>query len=272
MQLHYQVHAGRGPHLLLVHGFLTGPAQWSSNLQALAGHCTPITVSLWGHAGAPSPADLDAYDPAHYVACFDAIRRELGVARWFLLGYSLGAGLTIRYALTHPERVHGHVFTNSTSALADEAQQRRWLDEAEETATRILQDGHAAMERIPVHPRHARKLPPTVYEALCADAARHDPAGIANTLRRTSPQASVRARLRDNARPALLVCGTRERRFRPLRDHALLQTPHLQVADLAAGHGMNMEDPAGFNEAVIRFLTGFWDGPGGPARAEPAQV
>jgi 2-succinyl-6-hydroxy-2,4-cyclohexadiene-1-carboxylate synthase len=254
MELDYQVHAGRGPHLLLVHGFLTGPAQWSTNLPALSEHCTPITVSLWGHAGAPSPGDLDAYDPGHYVDCFEAIRRDLGVADWFLLGYSLGAGLTIRYALEHPERVLGHIFTNSTSALADEAQQRRWLDEADDTAARILQGGRAAMERIPVHPRHARKLPSAVFEALCAEAARHDPRGIANTLRRTSPLASVRARLGANVRPALLVCGTRERRFQPLRDYALAQMPHLQVADLDAGHGMNMEDPAGFNDAVAGFL------------------
>ena len=34
-------------------------------------------------------------------------------------GQSLGATLTLRYALDHPERVLAQVFTNSTSALAD---------------------------------------------------------------------------------------------------------------------------------------------------------
>jgi 2-succinyl-6-hydroxy-2,4-cyclohexadiene-1-carboxylate synthase len=254
MQLRYEVHPGAGPHLLLVHGFLTGPSQWLSNLPALAEHCTPVTVSLWGHAGAASPADLDAYDPQSYVAGFDAVRRELGVTRWFLLGYSLGAGLTIRYALEHPGRVIAHAFTNSTSALAGDEQQQRWQTDADESADKILNGGRAAMERIPVHPRHAHKLPKPVYQALCADAQRHDPLGIANTLRRTNPQASVRARLGDNTRPVLLICGTRERRFRPHRDYAATVMPHLQVADLDSGHGMNMEDPQGFNAAVIAFI------------------
>jgi pimeloyl-ACP methyl ester carboxylesterase len=254
MQLTYQVHSGRGPFLLLVHGFLTGPSQWLANLAGLAEHCTPVTVSLWGHAGAPSPEDPESYDPDSYVAGFETLRKSLGAGRWFVLGYSLGAGLTIRYALMHPERVHGHAFTNSTSAMAGAEQQRKWLEGAQASAARIRDGGHAAMERIPVHPRHARKLPPPIYEALCADAARHDPAGIANTLLRTNPLATVRERLPDNVRPALLLCGTRERRFRPHRDHAAAHMPQLEVADLDAGHGMNMEAPDAFNAALVAFL------------------
>ncbi|MFU8816803.1 MAG: alpha/beta fold hydrolase [Pseudomonadales bacterium] len=254
MQLRYQIHPGQGPHLLLVHGFLTGPSQWLCNLPALSEHCTPVTVSLWGHAGAPSPAELQAYDPDHYVAAFDAIRAALQAERWFLLGYSLGAGLTIRYSLRHPHRVIGHAFTNSTSALADAEQQQRWRADADQAADKILQGGLAAMERIPVHPRHAIKLPGSIYQALCADAARHDPVGIANTLRRTNPEASVRARLGDNERPALLICGSRERRFQPHRSHAIARMPYLRVIDLDAGHGMNMEAPAAFDAAMIDFL------------------
>lgn len=254
MELTYRVHPGRGPHLLLVHGFLTGPGQWRPNLAGLSDHAIPVTVSLWGHAGAPSPEAPEQYDPETYVAAFERLRARLGIERWFALGYSLGAGLTIRYALTHPERVLGHAFTNSTSALADEAQQRTWLAGAQASADRIRDGGHAAMERIPVHPRHARKLPADVYRSLCEDAARHDPPGIANTLLRTNPRASVRARLGENQRPALLICGLRERRFRPHRDHAAAHMPELRVADLDAGHAMNMEAPAAFNAALIAFL------------------
>jgi pimeloyl-ACP methyl ester carboxylesterase len=254
MELRYHVHAGQGPYLLLVHGFLTGPSQWLPNLTGLAAHCTPVTVSLWGHAGAPSPVDLHRYDPEGYVAAFEAVRELLGAEHWFVLGYSLGAGLTIRYALTHPERVYGHAFTNSTSAMADAHQQRAWLEGAEASAAHIREGGHGAMARIPVHPRHARRLPQPVYQALQTDAARHDPAGIANTLLRTNPRATVRDRLGDNTRPALLLCGLRERRFRPHRDYAAAHMPHLDVIDLDAGHGVNMEAPEAFNAALTAFL------------------
>ena len=254
MELEYQVHPGRGPHLLLVHGFLTGPAQWDANVPALARDCTPVTVSLWGHAGAPSPGDPEPYQPEGYVAAFERIRQRLGAERWFLLGYSLGAGLTIRYTLTHPERVHGHAFTNSTSAMADAAQRRAWREGADASAASIRDGGHPAMEKIPVHPRHARRLPPVLYDALCRDAARHDPAGIANTLLHTNPDVSVRERLEENVRPALLLCGARERRFLAHRDYAAARMPNLEVVNLDAGHGMNMEAPDAFNNALAGFL------------------
>ena len=253
-KLSHTVHAGDGPFLLMVHGFLTGPSQWRPNLEALAAHCTPVTVSLWGHAGAPSPAQPASYAPEAYVDAFEALREQLGAERWFVLGYSLGAGLTIRYALDHPQRVIGQLFTNSTSALADADQQRRWMTDAAAAAQRIASGGLAAMEQIPVHPRHARRLPAEVYQALCADAARHDPAGIAGTLQHTNPRASVRDRLAANRVPARLICGSREQRFLPHRDFAAAHMPHLDVVSLDAGHGLNMEAPADFNRAVLSFL------------------
>jgi 2-succinyl-6-hydroxy-2,4-cyclohexadiene-1-carboxylate synthase len=254
MRLAWQLHDGEGPALLLVHGFLTSPRQWLLNLPALARHCRPVTVALWGHGGAPAPVDPALYHPDAYVEEFERIRDELALDHWFLLGYSLGAGLTIRYALTHPERIAGHIFTNSTSALADRVRVAEIRSGAAAAAEHILDGGHAAMARIPVHPRHARKLPGLVYDALVADAAHHAPSGIANTIRYTSPESSVRDELPRNRRPALLVCGSRERRFQPLRTVAAETMPGLEIVDLDAGHGMNMERPEEFNAAVAAFI------------------
>jgi pimeloyl-ACP methyl ester carboxylesterase len=231
MNLVWQDHGGTGPALLLVHGFLSSPSQWRLNLPTFAAHCRPVTVTLWGHGGAPAPDAPEAYGPAHYVEQFERIRAALGIERWFVLGYSLGAGLTIRYALTHPEHVLGHVFTNSTSALADADRIAEWRAAAEPAAQRILAGGHAAMERI-------------------------------NTMRYTNPATSVRARLGDNTRPALLVCGARERRFQPLRAAAAAEMANLEIVDLDAGHGMNMEAPAAFDRAVLAFLQKVTDSAG----------
>lgn len=251
--LPFTVHPGDGPPALLVHGFLSSPAQWQDNLAALSTRVTPVTVSLWGHAGAPHPGEA-AYPPDAYVAALDAVRQALGAPRVVLVGYSLGAALTLRYALDHPERVLAHVFTNSTSALADEDQQRRWRDDAPAAAARILEGGRKALTRIPVHPRFARNLPPHLYQALMDDAERHDPAGIAATLTHTTPAASVRHRIDANVRPALLVCGRRETRFLPLRDFAAARMPGLTVRDVDGGHAMTMDAAATFNAAVGEFL------------------
>jgi len=255
MRLHYEQHDGDGPHLLLVHGFLMSRAQWRNNLAALSGVCRPVVVELWGHGRSPAPEDTAPYHPDSYVEAFDAIRADLGIERWWLCGYSLGAGLTIRYALTHPHRVYGHAFTNSTSAFAEPEQTDTWQRGAAAAAQSIVAGGIAAIERMPVHPRHAKRLAPDLYAALMEDAAGLSPQGIANTLRYTNPNATVRGRVHANACPALLVCGSAETRFAKHREFARTTMPKLSIVDLAVGHGVNMEDAAGFNRAIGEFIT-----------------
>ena len=250
----WQVHEGNGPPLLLVHGFLSSRSQWLLNLDALAEGCTPVTLELFGHHDSPSPEDAACYDPAYYLRAFEEIRTELGAEKWFVLGYSMGAGLTLRYALDHPDRVIGHLFTNSTSGLADADGQASLKESAEESARRIRNGGQAAMVRIPVHPKHGWRLPKPVHDALVADAQSHDPGGVANTIGITIPAISQRDRLADNTRPACLIWGTKEKRFAEMADYAIQTMPHLTTERLDAGHGMNMEDAPGFNEAVLRFV------------------
>ena len=254
-QLHFDVHDGDGPHLLLVHGFLMSREQWRNNVAQLARFCRPVVVELWGHGRSPAPDDTTSYHPDSYVEAFETIRRQLGIERWWVCGYSLGAGLTIRYALTHPERVYGHVFTNSTSAFADVDQIEAWQRGAIQAAQSIVSLGIEAIERMPVHPRHAKRLAADLYDALMRDAARLSPLGIANTLRYTNPNATVRGRVHDNVVQALLICGSAETRFAPHRAFAQAQMPNLSIVDLAVGHGVNMEDADGVNRAVGAFIT-----------------
>ncbi len=252
--VHWETHGGSGPHLLLVHGLLSSRAQWLLNIAALQKFCQPVSLELFGHGRSPSPDDPECYRPAYYLKCFEAIRQTLDIEQWFVLGYSLGAGLTIRYAVEQPQRVIGHIFTNSTSGLADTEQVAAWRESASETAQRIRSGGHDAMERIPVHPKHARKLPQSVVDNLVRDAALHDPNGIASTLEITNPEVSARAMVSKNTRPALLIFGARERRFQAHKAYVEANMPKLTIAELDAGHGVNMEAADAFNKAVESFV------------------
>ena len=73
-------------------------------------------------------------------------------------------------------------------------------------------------------------------------------------LRYTNPCVSVRSEVHGNARPALLVCGARERRFQPHRAFAEANMPCLEIVDIDAGHGVNMEAHETFNAAVASFI------------------
>ena len=255
VNLAYRVHPGRGPYLALLHGFLSSSSQWQDNLAALSEHVTPVTIELWGHGASPSPDDPAAYTPQRYVAELERIRQALGAQQWYLCGYSIGAGMTIRYVHTHPERVIAHAFTNSASAFADEAMQSAWHKDGMARSGRIVERGLKEVERIAVHPKFAKRLPRATYDALMRDAATLCPRAIAHTITYTTPQASIRGIAAVNPRPALLCHGVHERRFEPLAQWAQQHMAQLQIAPIDAGHAVNMEAPAAFNQALSTFFT-----------------
>jgi pimeloyl-ACP methyl ester carboxylesterase len=240
---------------LLVHGILSGRAQWGPNLAALATVGRPVVVELWGHGRSPTPRDPDAYRPDAYVEAFDRIRAQLGVDRWLLCGQSLGGSLTLRYALTHPDRVIAQVFTNSVSALGDEEWRSVRRKTGDALAEAIVAGGREAIERMPIHPLRATRIPEPAHRAVLDDAAMLDPEGVAMAFRHTATEASVRDRVSTNRVPTLLVCGEREKRFLPERDFATATMPHLEVVNIpGAGHAVNLEAAAEFNGAVTEFF------------------
>ena len=204
MKLHVEVEPeGRGPPLLLVHGFLSSRAQWRPNLAALKQYVRPVIVELWGHGRSPAPEDPEAYRVTSYIDAFEAIRRDLGVDRWLVCGQSFGAGLTIRYAHSHPAQVIGQIFTNSVSALSAPGEREGGADKMMARADALERGGRAAIEALPFHPRYATRFASEVKREMLEDAALIQPAGIANAIRYTTPQLSVLDCLSELTAPGL---------------------------------------------------------------------
>ena len=245
--------SGGGPYMFFVHGMLSSQRQWTPNLAALEGLVRPVLFELWGHGDAPCPESDAAYSVEAVVAEFERARQELGAERIVLCGQSLGAALTLHYAIAHPAHVIAQVFTNSRSALlAPEA-----LISPEDRAARaqaIERGGAAALAKLPFHPRHARRLAPQLRNTLVEIADATDPRAVARITRFTVPQLSVRADLHRIACPTLLVNGRDEKSFQRLRAVAEREIPNCRVADLTGGHAVNLENPEGFDAAVADFI------------------
>jgi pimeloyl-ACP methyl ester carboxylesterase len=252
--LHYDVHGSGGPYLLLVHGMLSSRAQWLANVPALSSFCRPVVVELLGHGRSPSPEEPTSYTPQAYVAEFEHLRQFLGADRWLVCGQSLGAALTLRYALDKPERVLAHVFTNSNSALAEPGWRHMVLPLMQASAQRLAKDGRKAIDNHPLNPGRATRLPADVRNALVEDARLHDPQGVALTGLHTVPDSPVRERVAGNTVRSLLVVGEREKRFRAHREFAEEHMPLLSVVGLDAGHAVNAEAAEAFNREVGAFV------------------
>ena len=125
--LAYEMHEGKGPPVLLVHGAMGTRLAWGLNIDAFRKVASPVVVELWGHGRSPVPSGISAYLVAEYVAQFEKMRRDMGVKTWLTIGVSTGGSLALQYALTHPEAVAGVVFTNDVSALGTEAERETMM-------------------------------------------------------------------------------------------------------------------------------------------------
>ena len=252
MAPYWEIYDGNGPYLLLVHGILSSRGQWLPNLKELSKVTTPVLVELFGHGRSPSPESTEAYHPEAYVKAFEQIRRQLNAAKWFICGQSLGASLTLRYALRHPDRISAQIFTNTVAGLAEK---KSLVNSQIQTyAKELLNGGHKMLESLPMHPIHARFLREDVKTALIEDCAMADLPGIANTMQYTMPEVSVREEIHHNKVPSLLTCGRWEKRFSIFRDFARDHMPLLDITDLDAGHAVNVGAAEQFNATVIDFI------------------
>jgi pimeloyl-ACP methyl ester carboxylesterase len=234
----------------MVHGLMSSRAQWIPNLKAFTEFCRPVIVELFGHGRSPSPKNPEAYFPENYVREFEIIRHELGLENWFICGQSLGAALTLRYSLIHPERIKGQIFTNSLSALSD----ARENENTERLVRLMLQGGRGSLDRFPLNPARSRFLAPEVKKALVEDIDLIDLEGFANNLLYLIPRCSVRNLLCEITVPTLLVAGKFDKQFNSLMPIALENIPALEFIELDGGHAVNINAADRFNEAVREFI------------------
>jgi 2-succinyl-6-hydroxy-2,4-cyclohexadiene-1-carboxylate synthase len=244
--LHVEVD-GRGPRLVLVHGFTQTGRSWGPLAAALARHREVVRVDAPGH-GRSAADTVDMVEGA----------RLLGVAGGpaLYLGYSMGARLALHLALARPDLVHALVLVSGTAGIEDPTErQARRLDD-EWLASRLEADGVAEFVRHWL----ARPLFAGLTEDSAGLAARleNTETGLAASLRLagTGAQQSLWARLPEQAMPVLAVAGERDEVFLArARAMATAIGANASVAVVGgAGHAAHLEAPDAFLAVVTPFL------------------
>ncbi len=279
VELHY-IERGRGQPLLLLHGGMGDCHSWAAQMQAFAQRFRVIAVSrrhsypnrfeepLAGHSVDRDVDDLLAFErlvhasPAHVVAT------------------SYGALVALIYALRYPDKVLSLVLaepplhqwacrTLEGASLFAEFLKEVWLPAGQAFARG---DDHNAL-RILVNGMWGR----AVFDSLSPDRAqaafRNSRAMRALTLAQEPFPNPPRAAVAQLAIPMLLLSGERSSALhRCVVEEVASVVPFSnQVVIGGAGHGAPVENPDGFNAAVLDFLTGqATSGPGADLKVLPA--
>jgi len=240
-RLHVEVD-GDGPVVLLMHGLGGSARNWGPQVRALRDAHRVVRFDARGHGRSEAPTDPEAYRPEAFVADVGRVLDQVGATRATLGGLSMSAGIALRFALAHPERVSALVlaafpgsrdgagFASVALPFAD-AIERRGLEAAGaefvwgedsrlDAAGRLIKQGF--ME----HPPHA-----------LAWTLRHL-VGVQPSVEELEPQLSgLRV-------PALVIVGERDRgSVEPSRKLAAALPDARLVVVPGAGHVVNLQAP-----------------------------
>jgi haloacetate dehalogenase len=99
---------GKGPGILLVHGFPRTSLMWRFLAPILAENCTVICVDLRGYGQSGIPASTDdhfPYSKRAMAAELVDVMDKLGFSTFTLIGHDRGGRVSYRLALDHPKAV-----------------------------------------------------------------------------------------------------------------------------------------------------------------------
>jgi 3-oxoadipate enol-lactonase len=239
-----------GPPILLLHSIGCDHAMWRGQAEALAGRRV-ISPDLRGHGASGAPAGEYGLDrlARDVVAILDALKVERAV----VCGLSLGGLIALEMALRAPGRVLGLVLANTSArigsrdAWADRA--RVVLDEgvaaiADLAMTRFFSDAFrgAAPTTVSMFRERLLATPADGYAGCCAALRDADLRGEGGAI----------------ACPSLVIGGRLDVSTPPEQTLALADDiAGARYVELNAAHLSNVEQPAAFNAALLRYLEEF---------------
>lgn len=245
MRLH-TVSSGNGSRqICFVHGFTQTSKSWVTAAQAI-NDSTNTFIDAPNH-GESQGISLSLQETGDELA-------DIAFGK-VLIGYSMGARMSLHAAIQHPDALTGLVLVSGTPGIEDDSERAARARADEELASRIESIGTPAfIQEWIQQPLFARSK---FSNEEIQDRSRNTPASLATSLRKcgTGQQESLWVHLQEINIPVLLICGSRDEKFIEIAKRMNQLIPHstLRVLD-KAGHNAHLDQPEAFAQAVNWWL------------------
>jgi 3-oxoadipate enol-lactonase len=247
-QIYFEDTGGNGPAVILAHGFLMDHEMFAPQVAALRDDYRVIT---WDERGF-GQTTYDGQPFSYWDSAADClgVLDHLGIDRAVVGGMSQGGFLSLRVALSAPERVRGLILLDTESGVpepetmaAEQGMVDMWLsvgpidDLANPVAALIIDDDVE-------NPKWIAKWQAAPKESL------REPAHCLHS------RDDITGRLGEIACPALVVHGTEDTAI--VMDKAEVLAAGLPACDgvvkVAGAHAANLTNPVPVNAAIVSFL------------------
>ncbi|MCY3880942.1 MAG: alpha/beta hydrolase [Chloroflexi bacterium] len=257
-----------GPVILALHGFGVSGHMFDEFGQRAADRYRLINLDQRGHGDSEWSPDGD-YTREAFVADVEAVREELGLERFILMGHSMGGLNAVEYTFQHPERVSALVLVDVGPEAAKEGVDNIMrftrgpdeldFDEFVQNAMRF--NTRRTEENIRERMRHRLRPLENGKWTWKFDKRFREGEGAVRSGSQLSSDELWR-RFRELAPPVLLIRGEQsdilsqevaDRTAGEIRNARLVVVP-------GAGHSVPGDNPDGFTSAITGFLADLDEG------------
>ena len=232
---------GRGPALLLTHGYGASMRMWDPQIEVLGRSHRLILWDLRGHGESDSPEDPAAYSETATVEDMEALLRACGEERAILGGLSLGGYMSLAFHLRYPEKVRALLLFDTGPGYRNDGARAAWNAYAESFARGFEEKGLDALRDSPEVAASRHRGVEGLILAARGMLVQRD-GRVFDSL------VSIRV-------PTLVLVGAGDTPFLQATDVMAARIPGAtKVVIASAGHASNIDQPDAFNDAVLAFL------------------
>ena len=256
--------SGKGEPVVLVHGFLSSSEEWTSpppflprseqrKFQTIAATLAKqyfvIAADCRGHGRSGKPTDANQYG-LEMVNDIVRLLDHLKVRKTHLVGYSMGAFLSVKLVETHPDRVQSVVLGGS-GALLEGSEQLAFM----ESLGRSLESGRGVEPLIlaMTPPGAPQPTPQQIKQHNKMFLANQDEASLAKVALGHKQLTVSKEKLKVNNVPALLIVGGKD----PQKASVELTNKLMRNSKLVVLPGLDhlsTETSPDFRKHIQRFL------------------
>ena len=239
---------GKGPVVILSHGFLMDHSMFDAQVEALRATHRVITWDERGFGGTRATGDFTYWDSARDVL---ALMDHLGIESAVVGGMSQGGFLSLRVALTAPERVTALILIDTQAGTEDPAT----VEPYNQLHAAWVEHGSVAVQDVIA----SIILGPGEWGEWFEKWSRLEPDQFTAAFGCLMHRDDITDRLGEITCPALIVHGTADvaipmEKAEILRDR--IAGPTVLVPIEGGPHAANMTHPGEVNSAILRFLSG----------------
>ena len=277
VKLHYE-DVGSGTPIVFVHEFAGDWRSWEAQMRYFGRRYRCIAFNARGFPPSDVPDDVEKYSQERARDDIRAVLDALKLDKAHVIGLSMGGFASLHFGFTYPERVLSLVVGGCGYGASGD-KRAQFAAEVEAAAARFEEMGMAkAAEGYALAPSRVQfqNKDPRGWREFADQLADHSTQGAALTMRgvqkRRPSLFDLVEQMKTITAPTLIVTGDEDW---PCLEPAILLKRTISSAALVvmpnAGHTVNLEEPAAFNQHVADFLhtveSGRW-----PARDPRAMV